>query len=556
MKFFTYFSILPKDIKPLFADRIKMNSETWNQYIIYYSNKVGYLNHDKINLYMLGDIYGFTGKSTLFEIYYNPRKALDIDGMFTLIFVTPVEIKIISDLSGLYPLYYSYKNGKIFLSSISYEIAKILKASPNLDEIKFWIVSGRTTPHNTVYDGIKALAAEEVFTVNNYGKYYIYTYQLDSDFEDTSADVKDVSIQLIEIMKRGYLYLSQKFDLFLSDLSGGSDSRITSFIGYNTIPQLDLYVSNRDPYDKKFSYMFKEKCMPTLKYFPPPDSNFEKNIDIKEIAYFIVTGLTDCRFISSIYRNNLYKGENYDILISGFPGEIYKDFWTRYVYPRSKLKRNGIGEKELYTMLKYMFIRRKSSIDTKEVIGYLRSQIDVNMHLRMDKIIDEIYLRYFERFGIANLHIGSIFIKLWFPFLTNQSVKLARTIPYWYKEMENIHSNVLFNLDSKCCYIPTRRSIMGIFFPFKLEPKEGTKKFKYTLLENLYIASSFIEKVWRKRKILFLKQKGHIQRVYDEEKPGRIKEKRVLSEILGPEFIETLPHYVVECLERWFDYLN
>jgi len=523
----------------------------WFNKKVYYKN-ISYVENDDFYLFIVGDLYGHKNLKDIFRVYSSHRDVLNLDGIFTLIFISKKRplIKIISDLSGFYPVYFANHEGELFLSTDQYELARITNSPPNLQELDVWAAAGRTTMGNTVYNLVKSTFPESVFELNfdeeSSNNIKIESYQDSSDFLDDGRSLEEIAHTLITIVRNGCLHLNDKGYKFICDLSGGSDSRVTSFLAYKFLNDIKLYVSNKNKDDYEISHKFARECLQGVDYLPPFELpvNYRNRIgkNITEKLGKLTAGYAYLDFSLQTYMNNIYKKQHADVLVSGWPGEIFKGFWlTTFGIGINPYLKQGLREGKLEFLLKTRFIHGKPLSTQKAVLDRLKSEISnhINLNLRRDKVIDQIYLKYYGRIGITNLVIANFSgFKVWFPFATNQAIKLSRKVHPKFRILEDIHSYVLYFMDKNCSKIETAKTIFGKFRPFKLEPKRGIKRSYYFGLECIYNLDRAVKK---------FRELGRLR------ENSRRDEAQKVCNVLG---LSAINQTLCETLKIWFGYLQ
>ena len=199
-----------------------------DRYRIFISDNLQFYKKKDLYCIVLGDIYGYRSPEDIFNIYDNHNRVKEFDGFFTLVFVNRDEIKVISDQTCLYPVYY-YQNENVILSTICYEIASFITAIPNSDEINIYLCLGKPLLGNTIYNDIHVTKPEIALILTNSSAQEV-NYSCEQDFIDIDAPIGNIANDLKKIIRNGYNYIENKYKKILCDLSGGADSRITTLL--------------------------------------------------------------------------------------------------------------------------------------------------------------------------------------------------------------------------------------------------------------------------------------------------------------------------------------
>lgn len=111
---------------------------------------------------------------------------------------------------------------------------------------------------------------------------------------------------------------------------------------------------------------------------------------------------------------------------------------------------------------------------------------NVAWNLRSDKIIDQIYIKYYSRPNLyAQKQISDIFYSVWSPYRTNKFILYCKKINPKFRFYENIHAHILDSICKPYIPIPTDREVFG-FYPFNLTPRKSNNLLQKALWEKLY----------------------------------------------------------------------
>ncbi len=562
MNRFNYFSLTSKESNFIPNEgfikigNIRLNTVEIGEYKIFCSNNVKCLISNGLHCFVLGDIYNFNSDDDIFSVYKDVNNIKELDGFFTLIFIQNNSVKIISDQVCLYPIYYDY-NDQLILSTIAYEIASFKNLHPNIDEINIFLSTGKTLPGNTIYKNLFSLKPETVLTFGN-NSIREYNYGNDGDFLDLNITIDTITEDLKQIIKSGYSYLKnlKGCNNILCDLSGGSDSRLTTLLAFVFFKKINIFTGDSGSIsetkkEKEIANKINIKCL--------NNSRRLKRVSLQEDAddkvCNLVAGCDDSFATKKKYLVDKFEGKKYDVKIGGQAGEIFKDFWIKNIFPRNRLYKTGLSKKDLDFLIHTRFLHKKPIInsydDTKNyIIKHIENNI--NFNLRADKIIDQIYIKYYTRPIVYSLkQVGDIFYSIWPPFLTNKYILYCRKVNPKHRYYENIHSHMIFSISKLCSSIATDRSVFGIY-PFKLVPKNIFNLPYYIFLEFSYNLQRLVLKTMKLFQRFSKHNKSSIpQTIYNGE--AKIN-KTIVKNI--PNIIELKDENLIATLNFHFDYLD
>ena len=399
----------------------------------------GYFYDQKNNFYEKENALNYLSKIKNKEDFLN---LLDvINGVFSVIINIKNTYLIASDCSRAFPLFYSLKNKKIYLSDdITYlkNTLNIQRFNP-LSEIEIK-ASNHTHGKKTLLESIFQVQSNEFIIIEN-------NTTIQNNFYESYAIKEENSAPYIKLKKEVFITFESSFKRMINSLnnkmvviplSGGFDSRLIAVLlkkynyknvvcyTYGNLNSLEIKVSKKVAKQLGFKWFF-------IEYNSELTGNIHKDKIFKEFAHFAgkfcsTPNLQEYFAVKHLKENNLIHKES--IFIPGYAGDLLGGSQFLKIIPK-----NLKTEEIIDLIIENKFYNYKITIKEKEL---LKNEIennlknsDINYHHKLPSSV-------FENYDIAEKIAKYIFNSISF----YNFFGYEHRVPFWDRELLNLFKKI------------------------------------------------------------------------------------------------------------------
>jgi hypothetical protein len=326
-----------------------------------------------------------------------------------------------------------------------------------------FLIFGSLNFDDTFHSGIKKRFSHQVYSLDKRNGLTLEMPQSDNPLK---TEIVNNSVEsFLEFFEDRISHLKNR--RITLDLTGGIDSRLVASILHYYDVDFDAAFSLNSG-DLKEAEIAKKVAdiLGVELHILESDAS----IDQEELSqlFKLSDGLWDYLGLKYLKQNQAWrKQQNYDLVITGVGGELYKDFWWQQDFPLYNKKQTDL--KRLISMrmypvkIKQEWLGEKIKLSLEYFWASFEERLKVHVKETNTKTYDQIYYHVRIKEQVSHLsHVTSNYLETYSPLLEPELLKIGYNLPRKRRFFNQFHREVITKVNAEVAKIETTEGNMTV----------------------------------------------------------------------------------------------